>query len=378
MIPRRVASTHAETIDDEMCVYEWTRREVHALNPTAARVWQMCDGRTTVSEMADVLRAELGVAQADELVWLALGEFREKKLIEVDLTMPIDQPTVSRRALIVKLGLTAAMLPVVTSIVAPGALQAQSLSSQTFNYTGAAQTFTVPAGVTSVNVDAHGAEGGTSYLNWPGGKGGRVQATIAVTPSELLTVTVGGMGGSFFAVPPGFPGFNGGGAGGMSLSGGGGGASDVRRGGTQLVVAGGGGGSGFNSVSGGDGGNTSGADGVTASAAGSGGGGGGGTQSSGGAGGVAGTSGSAGSNGTAGNGGAGAGPDLGGGGGGGGYYGGGGGGGTGGSGLLFSGGGGGGSWYTDPAATSVTHTQGARTGNGQISLVPGDPQSHPG
>ena len=52
MIPRKAAGTHSEPIDDEMCVYEWTRREVHALNPAAARVWQMCDGRTTVSESA--------------------------------------------------------------------------------------------------------------------------------------------------------------------------------------------------------------------------------------------------------------------------------------------------------------------------------------
>ena len=57
------------------------------------------------------------------------------------------------------------MLPVVTSIVAPTALQAQSLSSQTFSYTGAPQTFTVPAGVTSVIVDAYGAEGGVVKVN---------------------------------------------------------------------------------------------------------------------------------------------------------------------------------------------------------------------
>ena len=76
LVPRRSASTHSEILDDEVCVYEWTRREVHALNPTAARVWEMCDGRTSVSEMASRLRAELGVAHADDLVWLALAEFK--------------------------------------------------------------------------------------------------------------------------------------------------------------------------------------------------------------------------------------------------------------------------------------------------------------
>ena len=67
VVPRRSTSTHSELLDNEASVYEWTRREVHALNPTAARVWQMCDGRTTVGEMARTLRAELGAAHADEL-----------------------------------------------------------------------------------------------------------------------------------------------------------------------------------------------------------------------------------------------------------------------------------------------------------------------
>jgi len=54
----------------------------------------------------------------------------------------------------------------------------------------------------------------------------------------------------------------------------------------------------------------------------------------------------------------------GGGGGGGGLYGGG-----GGEHGWSGGGGGGGSSYTDPAATDVTHTQGERTGDGQVTLT---------
>ena len=45
--PRRSRTTHSETLNDEICVYEWTTKRVHALNATAARVWHMCDGRAT-------------------------------------------------------------------------------------------------------------------------------------------------------------------------------------------------------------------------------------------------------------------------------------------------------------------------------------------
>ena len=120
--------------------------------------------------------------------------------------------------------------------------------SVSFNYNGGMQQWTVPAGVTSITVDARGASGGDhSYGN--GGYGGKTVATIPVVPGQTLYVFVGGS--------PGWGGMNGGyNGGGQGYNYGtasrnamaGGGASDVRLGGTALsdrkVVAGGGGGAG--------------------------------------------------------------------------------------------------------------------------------------
>ena len=50
MYPLRAKTAYTETLNDELCVYEWTRYEVHALNATAASVWQLCDGKTSVAE----------------------------------------------------------------------------------------------------------------------------------------------------------------------------------------------------------------------------------------------------------------------------------------------------------------------------------------
>lgn len=61
--------------------------------------------------------------------------------------------------------------------------------SQTFNYTGALQTYTVPEGVTSVQVDCVGAKGYTGNLE--GGLGGRVKTKLTVTPGQELKVWVG-------------------------------------------------------------------------------------------------------------------------------------------------------------------------------------------
>jgi hypothetical protein len=122
----------------------------------------------------------------------------------------------------------------------------------TFNYTGAVQTWVVPAGVTSVQIEASGAQGNSNASGVVGGKGGKVTGDLAVTPGTTLYIYVGGGGAISNA-----GGFNGGGNGGnttcaAALGGGGGGASDVRVGtdalATRVLVAAGGGGAAGNRV----------------------------------------------------------------------------------------------------------------------------------
>ena len=352
-VPCRSRSAHSEMLNDEICIYEWTTKRVHALNATAARVWTLCDRTRSVAQIAKQLRSEFGI-HADEVVGLAVAEFSEAGLLEGQV--PAGALAFSRRELVKRLGLTAAMLPVVSSIAAPSALEAASGNTQVFTFAGASQTFVVPAGVTQITVDARGGAGGQPS-GFGSGLGGRVRATIPVTAGETLIVNVGGTGASG---TPGVGGFNGGGQGGAGgTSWGGGGASDVRRASTRLVIAGGGG-IGILTL-GGAGGGTTGGTGI--------GGGGGGTQTAGGAGGAPGpgaTAGTAGASGIGGDGGSGAGAvPLGGAGGGGGYFGGGGGGGA----DRQYGPGGGGSSYTDPAATNVTHVQGVQDGNGSVTIT---------
>lgn len=225
--------------------------------------------------------------------------------------------------------------------------------STTYSFTGAPQWFTVPDGVYGVAVDVYGAQGGN------GGYGGRAQATLAVTPGELLLVTVGSQGTTSTG------GFNGGG-GASGGSWGGGGASDIRQGGAtvadRVVVAGGGGGAGENASTSGGGGGLSGGAGTSGACGGAGGGG---TQTAGGAGGV-------GDRGTGGAGGLGQGAGGGypvyqaGGGGGGGFYG-------GGAGGVcrssFGPGGGGGSGYVNGAvALDASLASSVRAGNGTATI----------
>ena len=70
-----------------------------------------------------------------------------------------------------------------------------------FAYTGSDINWTVPAGVTSIDVKAWGAGGGRyhriSMSNAaPSGGGGSAFGTLSVTPGEVLTIVVG-QGGSY-------------------------------------------------------------------------------------------------------------------------------------------------------------------------------------
>jgi hypothetical protein len=235
-----------------------------------------------------------------------------------------------------------------------------------FYCTKADQFFTVPAGVTGLNVKLWGAGGGGGNYNSAstGGGGAFVGGSLAVSPGQSLRIIVGEGGNSTGTVT-----YGGGGNGRAS----GGGRSAIQVSGADVVTAGGGGGGGSSQTDsyahGGGGGATTGADGVgsqiqwgcfgTE-------GGRGGTVSAGGAGGSGGSCGGnpgrAGSPGTLYTGGNVSGGGQAGGGGGGGYYG----GGAGDS--NYGGGGGGGSSY--PASGFTISAGSTRSGGSPLSSSP--------
>jgi hypothetical protein len=255
-------------------------------------------------------------------------------------------------------------LSVVVALAGLVGMTAQDASATTQTFTAAgAHNFVVPAGVTSIYVNAVGASG-SGCIDSYGGRGASVTAVVPVSPGEQLYVGVGGVGtggweNGLCSADGGVGGFGGGANGGTGFVGtnqatggsGGGGASVVGPGSasptfaTLLVVAGGGGGGAYRR----NGGNAG-----ESGEYGNAGAGWGGTTSGGGAGGAAESqSSTAGAEGTMLAGGAGGnGPNeqftSGGGGGGGGYYGGGGGGGAN---HGYPGAGGGGSSYVIPSAT---------------------------
>lgn len=131
-----------------------------------------------------------------------------------------------------------------------------------FTYKGEIQIFIVPNRVTSIQVNAIGAKGGTGARGQVGGAGANMTTTLNVTPGQTLYIVVGGFPGQSATAKYGF---GGNGGSGTNYGGAGGGLSGVFTSSSPavsnalIVAGGGGGGSGISTGSnytGGNAGNT--------------------------------------------------------------------------------------------------------------------------
>ena len=120
MAARRVEGVHLERAADEILVMKPGTLEAHALNQSAAVVYELCDGKTSKSDMAAEIRRRTGLPADEEIVDLALAELVDAGLVALD--DPDPQSTITRRSLIRRLALSsvaAMMLPVVETILVP-------------------------------------------------------------------------------------------------------------------------------------------------------------------------------------------------------------------------------------------------------------------
>ena len=115
----------AQHLSDEVLIYDQRQHKAHCLNQTAALVWERCDGKTTVAKIAEKLSKQTGKRVGEDIVLLAVEELAKNRLLQQQARVSRAKQTVSRREMIKRAGVAAAIaLPVVTSIVAPKATQA--------------------------------------------------------------------------------------------------------------------------------------------------------------------------------------------------------------------------------------------------------------
>lgn len=116
-----------QELNGEVLIYNLKDNKAFCLNETSALVWQLCDGNKSVSEISQAVGGKLNAPVSEDLVWLALDQLKNEKLLANSEEIVPDFNGVSRREVIKKIGLTSVVaLPFVSSLVAPKAAQAAS------------------------------------------------------------------------------------------------------------------------------------------------------------------------------------------------------------------------------------------------------------
>ncbi|HTX46499.1 MAG TPA: PqqD family protein [Solirubrobacteraceae bacterium] len=112
-----------ESVDGELIIYDQASDLVCRLNRTAACVWKASDGTRTVGDLVDVLAQDLGDVADEDLVLVTLDSLSEYGLLEAGYPQRDEASSqLSRRRFIRSagvVGVAAAALPMVSSLVAP-------------------------------------------------------------------------------------------------------------------------------------------------------------------------------------------------------------------------------------------------------------------
>lgn len=116
-----------QELKGEVLIYDLKVNKAFCLNETSAAVWHLCDGTKSVVEIAELLTGQTKNPFSEDLVWLAIDQLKRENLIENSQEFRTKFAGLSRREVIKKVGMASLVaLPVISSLVAPMAVNAQS------------------------------------------------------------------------------------------------------------------------------------------------------------------------------------------------------------------------------------------------------------
>lgn len=126
--PRSRQDLVVRELENELLVYDEKKKKAFCLNSSSAAIWKMCDGATTVPEMAELAARALGTPADETFVAFALERLSADGLLEPGSALPAEAASITRAQVmrrIGRVGMTAAVaIPLVTAVLAPTAARA--------------------------------------------------------------------------------------------------------------------------------------------------------------------------------------------------------------------------------------------------------------
>ncbi len=116
-----------QELNSEVLIYDLNLNKAFCLNETSGIIWQLCDGTKTVAEISQAVGNKFNAKISEGFIWLALEQLKKDELVESQVAPPAEFAGMSRREIIRKVGFASMVaLPVVASMIAPTAINAQS------------------------------------------------------------------------------------------------------------------------------------------------------------------------------------------------------------------------------------------------------------
>lgn len=118
-----------QEFENEILIYDLKINKAFCLNETSALIYQLCNGKNSVAEISQALNKHLKQSISEDLVWLALNDFKKDNLLEESEKFEINFNGLSRRQVIRKIGFASlVMLPLIMGVTAPVAAASASYS----------------------------------------------------------------------------------------------------------------------------------------------------------------------------------------------------------------------------------------------------------
>ena len=118
-------------LDDEKLVYDLNNNKAFCSNETSALVWEHCDGKNDIGDIAHLVSVKAGSLVDREMIEFAVDELKKENLLEDGNNITTSLSNIPRREAIKRLGLSSALaLPLIASLAVPMSAQVVQLRCQ--------------------------------------------------------------------------------------------------------------------------------------------------------------------------------------------------------------------------------------------------------
>jgi hypothetical protein len=121
------ASMIQEELAGELMVLDLATRKAFCLNRSAVVVWEHCDGKTSIEELARLLAEETETPAELRVVEFALHKLNQEGLMEYVPAPVAEDANLDRRRLFGKLGWAAAAMAALPLVLTVGVTKANAL-----------------------------------------------------------------------------------------------------------------------------------------------------------------------------------------------------------------------------------------------------------